>query len=109
MSATINSLLIFIPAIGAATKSFLLVKGSGDLLPEEQRFPMRLVFSASAGTTIFFFLFYLCLTIGIPVDLDFVHPGIESYPWWLTPASLLWTVIFYKILLQHTMTFGERN
>lgn len=109
MSAFTNTLLIFIPAIGAAIKSYILVKENGDLLTEEKRFSMRLIFAASAGTTIFFFVFYLCLTIGIPVDLDFVQPGIVSYPWWLTPASLLWTVIFYKILVQNTMTFGERE
>ena len=81
----------------------------GDLLPDNQRRLLHHIFATSAGMTIFFFAFYFALTVGIPVDLDFIYPGAQSYPWWLTPVTLAWSVFCYQTINRNTLTFGERQ
>ena len=107
MSALTNTLLVFVPAIGAVVMSYKAVKNMGDLMPKEKRFTAHVIFAVSAGTTIFFFVFYFAQTVGASVDLDFIYPGAKSYPWWLTPASIAWTAFFYNVLSQNTTQLSE--
>lgn len=109
MTAFTDTLLIFIPTIAAAIKTFLATREMGDHMPDGTRRAARIAFAGSAGCTVFFFGFYFCLTIGVPVDLNFILPGVTKYPWWITPASLAVNVYWYDILQKNTTTFGERN
>ena len=108
MAALTNTLLIFIPTILAAGKSFQIAGEMGDHFPDGTRQTARISFAASAGCTVFFFGFYFCLTIGVPVDLDFIFPGIKAFPWWITPAALATSVYLYDLLHQNTSR-EERN
>lgn len=109
MAALTNTLLIIIPSFLASFKAFRATKEMGGHLQEGARFAARFSFAGSAGCTIFFFGFYFCLTVGIPVDLDFIFPGIKGFPWLLTPAALLTSAWWYNKLKKNTLTFGERE
>jgi hypothetical protein len=109
MSAFTNSLLIFVPTIGAGIASFVGTKGMGDMLPDDLRTHHRLFFAAMAGTTIFFFVFYFLLVIGVPVDLRFMYPFTKSYPWWITPLSLAAAAYVYMDLAYATTTLNDNK
>lgn len=102
MTALTNTMLIFIPTILAAVKSFQITGETGDHLPDGARLTARISFASSAGCTVFFFGFYFLLTIGVPADLDFIFPGIKKFPWWITPAALATSIYFYSLLQQNT-------
>lgn len=109
MTALTNTMLIFIPTTLAAVKAFQITREMGDHLSDGMRLAARIAFGGSCACTIFFFGFYFCITIGLPVDYDFIFPGLKNYPWWLTPASLATSVYLYDLLLTNTATFGERD